>query len=103
MDEQQPYSGFGQQCRCGTGISAGTVSLTFTNATTGCTSVTPITITVNPKPSAALSQSNMCAGDTILLNSPEPGNWISMSPATAKIILGDSVIGLNPGVAYFTF
>lgn len=86
-----------------TGISAGTVSLSFTNATTGCTSVTPITITVNPKPSAALSQSNMCAGDTILLNSPEPGNWISMSPATAKIILGDSVIGLNPGVAYFTF
>ncbi len=86
-----------------TGISSGTVSLSFTNTATGCTSVTPINVTVNPKPSAALSQSNMCAGDTILLDSPEPGIWYSMSSTTAKVILGDSVIGLNPGVAYFTF
>ena len=57
MDDQQTHCSFGQQCRLVTGISAGTVTH-LPMQLLGCTCY-PTTITVNPKPSAALSQSNM--------------------------------------------
>ncbi len=86
-----------------TGISAGTVQLYFTNASTGCTSTQPIEILVNPKPTISLIQTSICSGDTMSLEASEPGIWISMSPNSASIVNGDSVLGKNPGVAYFTF
>lgn len=86
-----------------TGISSGTVQLYFTNASTGCISTQPIEILVNPKPVIALTQTSMCSGDTMSLETSEPGIWISMSPNSASIVNGDSVVGLNPGAAYFTF
>ena len=76
-----------------TGVSAGSVSITYTLGGTGCTTTT--IVTVNPLPTAINGNANVCPGTTtILTDATAPGTWGSAAPATASI---DVVTGMITG------
>jgi hypothetical protein len=70
-----------------TGVSAGTATFTFTQASTGCTSLPTLAVTINAKPVASINRSNatVCAGVGITLSNQSAqqtsaGNSVSVTP-----------------------
>jgi len=98
------------------GLAVGAVTVTYTNASTGCWVTAGIN--VNPDPDSVRGQFNICVGDTVSLHdytmwtpSPGIGTWASSSSSIAKIVPGsiayDEVVvkGVSPGtvtITYFT-
>jgi len=77
-----------------TGISAGTVTITYT-LPAGCTAVT--NVTVNPAPAAITGVSNVCVGlTTTLSNTVSGGTWTSSNGAVATV---NSSLGIVTGVS----
>ncbi len=79
-----------------TGINAGTVNITYTQPTTGCWVVKPIT--VNFAPGNISGNFATCAGaTTTLTDSSGGGVWASSNPAIATIGTTGIVSGLTTG------
>ena len=85
-----------------TGVSAGTVDITYSLGT-GCESIA--TVTVNTAPSTISGASAVCVGATITLSSsPSGGTWLSSSPGLATVGSGTGVVtGIGAGVANITY
>ena len=84
-----------------TGVSAGTVNISYTNAS-GCSAVKTITVAVTP---AALSPSStaVCIGSTVTItNSVGGGAWTSSASGTASVA-GGIVTGVAAGTARITY
>ncbi|WP_163709900.1 HYR domain-containing protein, partial [Mangrovibacterium lignilyticum] len=84
-----------------TGISAGTVSFTFTLTSTGC-SATTSAVTVNPLP-AVSAPSSICVGETEILSPTTGGTWTSSNPSVATVDANGVITGIAAGTVTFTF
>ncbi|PHR45403.1 MAG: hypothetical protein COA32_13240, partial [Fluviicola sp.] len=88
-----------------TGISVGTADMTFTNTTTGCSSVASTgTITVNASPTITVPAGNeICVGSTLNLEPTTGGTWTSNDPVVATITGGGVVTGVSQGTTEMVF
>jgi uncharacterized protein YjdB len=85
------------------GISAGTSQLVFTQTATGCQS-SPITVTINPKPTVLLTgPGNICIDSTSTVTPTTGGVWASLNPSAATITNGGIITGIAQGTATFVF
>ena len=86
-----------------TGVSAGSAQLTWTETSTGCAS-TPITVTINPKPTVALTgPSPICIAGTTNVTPTTGGVWASSNTSVATITNAGVITGVAQGTAIFTF
>ncbi len=85
------------------GGGPGTVTITYTISSTGCSTSTQVT--VNPLPSALLGPASMCVDyTTILTESTTGGIWSSSATAIATVGTGVGVIyGVSPGTSYISY
>lgn len=85
------------------GDAAGTATISYIFASTGCY-ITRIQ-TVNPLPSPLSGPTNVCPGFTITLtSSPAGGTWTSSDAAIATVGAGSGIVtGVNPGTARITY
>ncbi|MBK8820012.1 MAG: Ig-like domain-containing protein [Saprospiraceae bacterium] len=87
-----------------TGISDGTVNITYTHVSGSCTSIISKSITVLDKPVITLTGTNtICAGQTTTFAPSTGGTWTSSNPGVASINSSGVVLGINAGIATFTF
>jgi uncharacterized protein YjdB len=86
-----------------TGISNGTVFLTFTDAN-GCSASGNIAISINGKPSTSLNgPGSICIGSSTAFLPSTGGTWISNNPSVATISSTGIVTGVAAGSATFRF
>lgn len=86
-----------------TAIGQGSVSFTFTQASSFCPS-NPLNATVSLKPSVSITgDTAVCIGDTTTLSPTTGGTWASSNTAIATVTPDGNVIGVAQGVAFFTF
>lgn len=86
------------------GVAAGTASFTFTNVSTGCSSVPTTPVAVNAKPVASITgPSTICVGASTTLHPESGGTWQSSDVTLATISNAGIVTALNAGVVYFTY
>ena len=85
-----------------TGMSAGTVTFTFTQTSTGCSSTTG-TMTVSAVTVNITGPNTICGNGTTTLSPTSGGTWVSNNPAVATVTNGGVVTGVSPGTATFTF
>jgi uncharacterized protein YjdB len=85
-----------------TGVSAGTVSITYT-LPGGCIATTAFT--VNPQPVAITGTNNVCLGlTTTLTDLTVGGTWSSSAPATATVGAGTGIVtGIAAGNLTITY
>ncbi len=87
-----------------TGVSAGQVSFTFTENSTGCTSNPTSTLQVFGKPVVSITgPTNICVGQTTTLQPITGGAWSSLSPSVATVSNSGIVTGVGNGSAQFVF
>ncbi len=73
------------------GVAAGTTTISYTIAATGCFNTMPFT--VNALPSAITGAPSVCVGSsTTLSSSPSGGSWSSSNPLWASVISGTGVV-----------
>lgn len=87
-----------------TGISAGTVVVTYTVGSTGCVASTTHTVTVTPGASlSAGGPTSFCVGGSVSFTpTPLGGTWASSAPSIASVS-GGVVTGLSAGIAFITY
>ena len=85
-----------------TGVSAGTVTFTFTETATGCGATTSI-VTVNALPVVSTPSATLCVGATMTASPGSGGTWVSSAPAVATIDNAGLIAGISAGSATFTF
>lgn len=79
-----------------TGISAGTVTITYTAGTFVTT-----TITVNPTPTAISGMNTLCVGSSIILtDTTSGGSWSISNPAVANLVSSGSTCTVTGDSAY---
>ncbi|MBK6785469.1 MAG: Ig-like domain-containing protein [Saprospiraceae bacterium] len=86
-----------------TGVSAGTVNFTYTQTSTGCTSLPSANITVYGKPIVSMANTSICLGNTTQLSPSAGGLCISSNPSVATVNGSGIVTGVSAGVVFFTF
>ena len=87
-----------------TGVSAGQVTFTFTENSTGCTSNPTSTLQVFGKPVVSITgPTNICVGQTTTLQPISGGAWSSLSPSVATVSNSGIVTGVGNGSAQFVF
>lgn len=86
-----------------TGVSTGTVTITYTAAGSGCKVTRTMTVTAGPAPISG--PFTVCAGGTITLTDAVPGGvWSSSNPAIASINPTTGVVtGVFNGSAVITY
>lgn len=86
------------------GLTPGDVNFRFTNSDF-CSAVTPIPLTVNPKPiTTYLGPQGGCVGDVSLIAPTSGGTWISEFPAIASInATTGAILAVSPGTTRFRF
>ncbi len=86
-----------------TGLSLGTVGVTFTKPVTGCTRI--FTVTVNPVPAPISGTLRVCTGSvTFVSDVTTPGiSWTSGNTSVATISGSGAVTGISPGTAVITY
>ncbi|MES2703372.1 MAG: T9SS type A sorting domain-containing protein [Bacteroidota bacterium] len=85
-----------------TGISAGTVTITYTLTATGC--YVTKEVTVNPDPAAIAGTPEVCEGSTATLADATPaGTWSSSSPAIATVNSSGVLSGIAMGTARISY
>ena len=85
-----------------TGVSAGSVTFTYTNTVTNCSNTTSL-ITINALPTVNAPSSSLCLGSTMTLSPTTGGTWVSSNSAVATVTNGGLVTGVTTGTASFTF
>ena len=85
------------------GISSGTVMITYTVAGTGCSAFK--TVTVLPLPPAITGITGICNGSTSLLSNTAPGGtWSTGSAGIASVAAGSGVVtAVSTGTANITY
>jgi trimeric autotransporter adhesin len=85
------------------GVSTGTVAISYTFTSTGCSRVA--ILTVNALPSAIGGTAQACeAGTTTLTNSDAGGTWISTNTSTATIGSASGILtGVTAGTSLITY
>lgn len=85
------------------GISAGTVTISIINSSTGCYRTT--TVTVNPLPAAIAGTATVCTGRTTDLdNTSGGGTWSSSTPAVGTVDAASGVVdGLTAGTTTIVY
>ncbi len=86
-----------------TGVAAGTVTFTFTDASTFCVSAPTDPVTVIGRPIVSVSATNVCIGATINASPSVGGTWTSSNPAIATIDNSGLITGVSAGFVTFTF
>lgn len=87
-----------------TGISGGIASFTFTENSSGCSSLPTSPITVHNRPNISLTgPTNLCIGETSTLTPSSGGFWISSNPTVATITNTGVVTAKAMGTATFIF
>jgi len=92
-----------------TGISIGTVTITYSVSSSSCTTSDFSTFIIDVTPGAnagnLTGQSTICTGNTttIISNGNSGGAWISSNPSVASINTAGIVTGLNPGTTTITY
>src|SRR5206468_257258 len=84
-----------------TGVAAGNVTFTFTDATTNCSSTTA-SVTVKALPVVSTSATSVCVGSTITLTPASGGTWVS-NDLTKATVSGNIATGVAAGNVTFTF
>lgn len=86
-----------------TGLGAGTITISYTNSTTGCARTT--NITVNPLPAAITGSAALCTGSTTMMgNATSGGTWTSSAPSIATInSTTGAITALTIGSATITY
>ncbi len=89
-----------------TGLTAGTVTISYT-LSTGCSSTASSatrTVTVNPNPSAILGSYSICLGSTTALTSATSGGvWTTSASSVASVNTSGVTSGLSIGTADITY
>lgn len=79
-----------------TGVSGGTVNITYTQSSTGCYVIAPVTVTAMAAITPA--SSTVCIGNTIALTDATTGGiWSSSSTALATVSSSGTVGGVSAG------
>lgn len=87
-----------------TGVSQGSVIITYTHSSGACNNESTKAIMVYPVPTASVTGSNtICVGSTTILSPTSGGTWTSSNPAVATVSNSGIVTGLSNGVVTFTF
>jgi len=87
-----------------TAQGVGTVTFTFTLASSGCPSLVSDILTVLDPTSITLDGSNeICVDETTNFSPSTGGTWISSNNDIATISNDGEVTGVNPGIVTFTF
>lgn len=87
-----------------TGVSGGSVSFTFIEGSSGCTSLPTLPITVHNRPTISLTGSNsLCIGQTTSFTPSTGGFWVSSNPTVAMISSSGVVTANVAGTATFIF
>ncbi len=85
-----------------TGVSAGSINITYTLSAGSCRSVFPMT--VNPLPSAILGSSQVCvASSTALSDATTGGSWSTSNASVATVSVLGVVTGVNAGTLTITY
>ena len=84
-----------------TGVSAGTVDISYTLTSTGCS--ISASVLVNPLPSAISGPTAVCQGLTIGLSDGGGGTWLSGNTTVATITSGGVVGGASSGSSVITY
>ena len=85
-------------------VYPGTVTFTYTDNTTNCSSNESNPITINNDPVINLvGEDTICMGGTTNLFPSTGGIWTSLNPSIATITNNGEVSGINPGTANFLF
>ncbi|MGB4841253.1 MAG: Ig-like domain-containing protein [Saprospiraceae bacterium] len=86
-----------------TGVSAGPVTFTFTQTSSGCVS-SALQGRVSAKPIVNITGSSpICIDSTTSVSSDSTGTWVSSAPSVATITNGGLITGISQGTAIFTF
>ncbi|MBK8515100.1 MAG: Ig-like domain-containing protein [Saprospiraceae bacterium] len=86
-----------------TGVSAGSVTFTFTQTLSGCVS-SALQGRVSAKPIVNITGSSpICIDSTTSVSSDSTGTWVSSAPSVATITNGGLITGVSQGTAIFTF
>lgn len=86
-----------------TGISAGNATLTFTETSTGCSSI-DLTVTILAStPVSITGADELCIGETSTLSPTTGGTWTSSDDAIATVANDGTVTAVAGGSATFTF
>jgi gliding motility-associated-like protein len=85
-----------------TGVSAGSITFTFTETATGCSNTTA-SVTVNPLPIVTTPSLTLCVGSTMTLGPTTGGTWVSSNAAVATVTNAGLVTGISVGSITFTF
>ncbi|MBK6365593.1 MAG: Ig-like domain-containing protein [Saprospiraceae bacterium] len=87
-----------------TGISSGTASFVFTEASSGCQATLNNAITVLSRPLVNVTGPNpICIGGNTTLTPTVGGTWSSTNPAVAIVNAGGIVTGISSGISTFIF
>lgn len=87
-----------------TALAAGTVTFTYTNSTTGCTSAPSSPVTIQPTPTTAFTgPTSICLNGTTTISPSTGGYWYSSDVSLATITNQGLISGLAPGVVKFIF
>lgn len=87
-----------------TGISSGSALFSYTDLSTGCSSISSVPIVVRPRPFISLSgNSSICIGGTTNMLPSSGGTWNSNFPSIATITNNGLISALNSGLATFYF
>ncbi len=88
-----------------TGVTAGTVIVSYTTSGTCGTASTGYAVTVVPAPSVITGPTLLCAGTTAtMVNATSGGTWASSSPTTATIVMGSGLLtGIASGITNVSY
>ena len=85
-----------------TGVSAGSVTFTFMETSTGC-SITTSTVTIKPLPVASTPSVTLCLSSIMTANPTSGGVWVSSDSGIATIDNAGIITGISTGAVTFTF
>ena len=87
-----------------TGVTSGTVTFTFYETSSGCTSSATLPVTILTKPIVNITgPEGICIGATTTLSPTSGGTWTSSNTAVATVTSAGVVTGISSGTATFTF
>ena len=88
-----------------TGQSVGNVTFTYTNLSTGCSSLPSDTMWVLDDPTVAITgDDRICIGETSSVSPNTGGTWVSNNPAVATVVAATGIVtGVAQGATTFTF
>ncbi len=86
-----------------TAVGQGTANFVFTESSTGCSSLTPLSVNVTNIPTVVLNDHDLCIGETTTITPDNGGTWTSSNSSVASITNAGVITALSAGSVYFTY